>query len=488
MPTTDTGPWEWGEKTGFPPFRDLAPDLRCYEGEAAKCRHGKIEMIEALNHVLETQKQLRAQNAAYSAPATGDVAGAPFELPPATAPSTALASANPSASKEFKLFGDDGFDVFDVLDMINPLQHIPVVSTIYRRMTGDELSPGARIVGATLLGGPIGAALAMADTAVEHETGKDTGANIYAALFGNEGPIPAAGTAVAAAAPWKDPDLDAATVTTASAGAGSVTFVAAAAPDLGALAEFTTGAGGRAALEASPTLQASATIVEPTFAAAPWKNPDLEPMDAPGLALLAQKNNAANNETHTIEAPAIETGAIKARVREPAAAETVAAVAAKTAPINAAPINAERPMPSDAAKAQAINALAAMPTSQTTAAVAELSRTDSRTTSRSHMMAPAGDIPKGAGASLSRKATSAYATSMGTAKPTQAEVSAAADAHNANTMATLERSTGDAQNDWMLGAMQSAMAKYEATAKLRSAANSEAQGNNAAGAGIAVTR
>ena len=76
---------------------------------------------------------------------------------------------------------------------------------------------------------------------------------------------------------------------------------------------------------------------------------------------------------------------------------------------------------------------------------------------------------------------------MGTNKPTQAEVSAAADAHNANAIAALEGGTSNAQNDWMLNAMQSAMAKYESTAKLRTAANGEAQ-TNAAGAGIAVTR
>lgn len=459
------------EKPRFPRFSDLAPDLRCKGLEAAKCRHGKIEMIEALNHVLETQKQVRAQHAAYYAPATGDIPGAPFELPPAQPPSTPLVSATAPEGKDFKLFGDDGFDVFDVLDMINPLQHIPVVSTIYRRLTGDELSPGARIVGATLLGGPVGAALAMADTAVEHETGKDTGANLYAALFGDEGPIPAAGTAVAAAAPWQDPDLDAATVTTQSAGAGSVAFVAAAAPDLGALSEFTTGAGGRATLEIAAAPKAPAKTAEPTYVAAPWKNPDLEPIDASALALLAQTNN---------QTQAIETAAFATAAQVPAQAENVA-------PKANVPSNAERPMPSDAAKAQAINALAAMPTSQTTAAVAELARTDARTTSRSHMVPPAGDIPKGAGASLSRKATSAYATSMGTAKPTKAEVVAAADAHNANTTAALERSATDAQNDWMLGAMQSAMAKYEATAKLRTAANGETQ-NNAPGAGIAITR
>ena len=44
-------------------------------------------------------------------------------------------------------FGADGLTFGDVLDVINPLQHIPVVSTIYRAITGDEISPGARVAG-----------------------------------------------------------------------------------------------------------------------------------------------------------------------------------------------------------------------------------------------------------------------------------------------------------------------------------------------------
>ncbi|MGB6086494.1 MAG: hypothetical protein WBF74_07845, partial [Parvibaculum sp.] len=33
--------------------------------------------------------------------------------------------------------GEFGFS--DFLDVINPLQHIPIVSSIYRELTGDEL-------------------------------------------------------------------------------------------------------------------------------------------------------------------------------------------------------------------------------------------------------------------------------------------------------------------------------------------------------------
>ena len=70
-------------------------------------------------------------------------------------------------------FGKDGFTFFDFLDIINPLQHVPVISTIYRSITGDQIDPGSRIAGAILFGGPLGGALASMDVAVKHKTGSD---------------------------------------------------------------------------------------------------------------------------------------------------------------------------------------------------------------------------------------------------------------------------------------------------------------------------
>lgn len=56
------------------------------------------------------------------------------------------------SSSEF--FGKDGLTFGDLLDVINPLQHIPMVSSIYRAVTGDEISPGARVAGGALYGAP----------------------------------------------------------------------------------------------------------------------------------------------------------------------------------------------------------------------------------------------------------------------------------------------------------------------------------------------
>jgi hypothetical protein len=78
------------------------------------------------------------------------------------------------------MFGKDGFTFSDFLDIINPFQHIPVVSTIYRAVTGDKIDPGSRIVGGGIFGGPIGLIASMVSGIVEEATGKDPGEHALA--------------------------------------------------------------------------------------------------------------------------------------------------------------------------------------------------------------------------------------------------------------------------------------------------------------------
>jgi hypothetical protein len=66
----------------------------------------------------------------------------------------------------------------DVLDTVNPLQHIPVVSSLYRSATGDEISKSARFVGDSLFGGVLGAASAAVNILSETVTGKDIAENV----------------------------------------------------------------------------------------------------------------------------------------------------------------------------------------------------------------------------------------------------------------------------------------------------------------------
>lgn len=91
---------------------------------------------------------------------------------------------------------NEDFGFWDFIDIINPLQHIPVVSTIYRELTGDEISAPARIMGGALYGGPLGFAASIGNAVVEEVTGKDAGEIAMAMVFedgtsdvGSDGPV-----------------------------------------------------------------------------------------------------------------------------------------------------------------------------------------------------------------------------------------------------------------------------------------------------------
>ena len=104
-----------------------------------------------------------------------------------SSPSAATGGSSPSAKAE-----DDGFDFWDFLDIINPLQHIPIVSSIYRAITGDEIDPAARLIGGGLYGlgllggGWIGLASTAVNTAVEEATGDDIPGHLISMVFGDD--------------------------------------------------------------------------------------------------------------------------------------------------------------------------------------------------------------------------------------------------------------------------------------------------------------
>lgn len=113
------------------------------------------------------------------------------------------------------LFGKDGFGFKDFLDIINPLQHLPVVGTLYRALTGDKLEPGSRILGGTLFGGIGGFVTSLANAVIENETGSDIGDKALAFFRGNDTPetnvaqgeTPTAAAATAAPATTATPEV-----------------------------------------------------------------------------------------------------------------------------------------------------------------------------------------------------------------------------------------------------------------------------------------
>ncbi|MBB4268047.1 hypothetical protein [Roseospira visakhapatnamensis] len=83
------------------------------------------------------------------------------------------------------------FDFWDVVDIFNPLQHIPIIGSIYRELTGDEIGSFATVAGGALFGGPIGAVFGVANAVVKEATGSDPGQLAMAAFLSDDGTRPA---------------------------------------------------------------------------------------------------------------------------------------------------------------------------------------------------------------------------------------------------------------------------------------------------------
>ncbi len=86
-----------------------------------------------------------------------------------------------------------------LLDVINPLQHLPVIGTIYRAITGEHIGSIEKIAGDTLYGGMWGAISSVADVAFEGITGKSFEDTVLA-LFKSSDKTHVAGATVGAPA------------------------------------------------------------------------------------------------------------------------------------------------------------------------------------------------------------------------------------------------------------------------------------------------
>ena len=107
-----------------------------------------------------------------------------------------------AAASDFtaNFWGGDGFSFGDFLDLINPLQHLPIVGTLYRSATGDDISTGASILGSGLFGGILGAGAAVVNSLIEEATGGEIFDHITSLFSDEDTPEDAPDTAVLASA------------------------------------------------------------------------------------------------------------------------------------------------------------------------------------------------------------------------------------------------------------------------------------------------
>lgn len=190
------------------------------------------------------------------------------------ATSTTAATTPPTHSH---LWAGKSFSFHDVLDAINPLQHIPVIATIYRHLTGDNIGNAARVAGDTLYGGPIGLALSLLNAHEVNKTGKDIGDHVVAMFEGDKSKAAAqssqGGTMLAAA---NTAAVPASVQTTAASVAADADADATGAPHLAGLPVDAQGAipmaAALAALKSKPAIDLSA-FPGGTTAAAPRSAP-----------------------------------------------------------------------------------------------------------------------------------------------------------------------------------------------------------------------
>lgn len=183
--------------------------------------------------------------------------------------------------KGFRPFGEDGFGFDDVIDVVNPLQHIPIVSTVYRWLTGDEISPAAQLAGGALFGGAIGLAGAAGSLILDGLAGGETDQQVMVALFGPSPAGPqgdngngnggtedlAAATSPAGTPPVAAQGADAGMASSRGAGLASAVLLAIA-PD---------------GVEPAATAQTSAASVGSTAAALTTRPPALSATPSPSI-------------------------------------------------------------------------------------------------------------------------------------------------------------------------------------------------------------
>lgn len=114
--------------------------------------------------------------------------GPPVRLTPDAGPQAGIierggAGRTPTAATTGEA-ADEEYSFWDLLDVINPLQHIPVVSTIYRELTGDEIRAPAKLAGGALFGGVVGLAASAMDVILKEVSGRDAGEHMVALFDG----------------------------------------------------------------------------------------------------------------------------------------------------------------------------------------------------------------------------------------------------------------------------------------------------------------
>ena len=143
----------------------------------------RVDTLLSVSAVLPVE----AQRAAPAPGSSGEAAPRPF------APDLSEGDRHVATADSREAGAGDDVPAYDItwgefLDIINPLQHIPILSSLYRTVTGDSISGAARVMGSTLYGGPIGLIAGAANAIAAEVNGADLGDTLVAKLLGEDLP------------------------------------------------------------------------------------------------------------------------------------------------------------------------------------------------------------------------------------------------------------------------------------------------------------
>jgi hypothetical protein len=130
------------------------------------------QLVSMLSGQDDTASALKGSDAMFAA-LTQNMMQSMVQAALAPTPEQAAATAAETADPAATAFADGSSPgLGDALDIINPLQHIPLVSQYYRDWTGDDMGYISQVAGGALWGGSLGVATSFVNLGLTSVMGK----------------------------------------------------------------------------------------------------------------------------------------------------------------------------------------------------------------------------------------------------------------------------------------------------------------------------
>ena len=130
------------------------------------------QLVSMLSGQDDTASAMKGSDAMFAA-LTQNMMQSMVQAALAPTPEQAAATAAEAADPAATAFADGSSPgLGDALDIINPLQHIPLVSQYYRDWTGDDMGYISQVAGGALWGGSLGVATSFVNLGLTSVMGK----------------------------------------------------------------------------------------------------------------------------------------------------------------------------------------------------------------------------------------------------------------------------------------------------------------------------